>query len=75
METPIKKSKTPEKRSESGNRQRINARSKNGKRDVKAKENVPAEPTNPFGTVEDTGALSVNAFTENMTLAQSLRPK
>ena len=69
QETPIKKAKTPEKRSESGSRQRINVKSKNGKRDTKVKEDMPMEPTNPFGTVEDTGALSVNAFTENMTLA------
>lgn len=75
QDTPVKKAKTPEKRSESGSRQRATARSKNGKRDAKAKEDLPAEPTNPFGTVEDTGALSVNAFTENMTLAQSLRPR
>ena len=71
----VKKAKTPEKRSESGSRQRINAKSKNGKRDPKAKEDIPVEPTNPFGTVENTGALSVSAAVGGMTLAQSLRPR
>lgn len=71
----VKKAKTPEKRSESGSRQRLNAKSKNGKRDAKAKEDIPVEPTNPFGTVEDTGALSVSAAVGGMTLAQSLRPR